>query len=67
MPPHHGNDEPARWRMVEATNGYDVDNGWFQDPPPVLLAPSAQHRSRRFGQAVGRRLLALHQRTRPVR
>lgn len=66
MPPNDTDNEPARWRMIEATNGYDADNGWFQDRVPVVRDPSRRHRSR-FGDAVARRLLDLRQRSSPVR
>lgn len=32
MPLTISNDEPARWRMIEATNGYDVDSSWYWEP-----------------------------------
>ena len=57
MPPTASDDEPARWRMIEATNGYDVDNSWFREPVPKGV-PS-RSRGGRLAHALGHPLSAL--------
>ncbi len=55
MPPD-SNDEPPRWRMIEATNGYDADNSWFREPPPVPNGLSSRSRGGRMTHALARPL-----------
>lgn len=57
MPPRNSDDEPARWRMIEATNGYDVDNSWFREP--VSLRVPSRRRGGRLAHALTRPLSAL--------
>ena len=60
MTPNQRSDTPARWRLIEATNGYDVDNGLLQIPAPVPPGPaSSRSRSVRPGQTLGRFLSAV--------
>ena len=59
MAPDQIVDGPARWKLIEATNGYDVDNSSYQVPTPVPPGLPARSRSVRPGQAIGRLLLAL--------
>jgi len=60
MTPNQNMDVPARWRLIEATNGYDVDNNMYREPPAVV-PPGLQARSRnvRPGEAVLRLLSAM--------
>lgn len=58
MAPNSCDDEPARWRMVEATNGYDVDNSWYRELRPVPKNLPSRSRTARLAQALARRLSA---------
>ena len=58
MAPNSCDDEPARWRMVEATNGYDVDNSWYRELRPVPENLPSRSRTARLAQALARRLSA---------
>ena len=64
MAPNHQIDEPARWKLVEATNGYDSDKMMYHDLRPVSPGPPPRNRSARPGQALTRFLSALAARRR---
>jgi len=70
MTPNHSIDGPARWKLIEATNGYDVDSGLLRTPVPVPLGLPPRSRSVRTGQALRRFLSAVsaaqRRRKRPV-
>lgn len=59
MTPNFSIDRPARWKLTEATNGYDVDNSPYQDPRAIHRVLPPRSRSVRPGQALGRFLSAL--------
>lgn len=71
MAPDQIVDGPARWKLIEATNGYDLDNSLYQNPGPVPRGQPPRSRSGRPGLAVARFLSALsaaqrRRRKRPV-
>ena len=71
MTPNQSTGGPARWKLIEATNGYDVDNSLYQDTRPVPPGLPPGGRSVRPGQALGRFMSALsaahrRRRKRPV-
>ena len=71
MAPNRSSDGPARWKLIEATNGYDVDNGWYQDPRPAASVRPPGGRGVHPGLALARFLLSLpaaqrRRRKRPV-
>ena len=57
--PNQNIDVPARWKLIEATNGYDVDSGLYRELPPVSPGMPARSRSVRPAEALGRFLSAL--------
>ena len=59
MMPNQNMDVPARWRLIEATNGYDVDNNVYREPPAVPRGMPARSRNVRPGEAVLRFLSAM--------
>ena len=71
MAPNRSSDGPARWKLIEATNGYDVDNSWYQDPRPVAFDRPHGGRGVHPGLNLARFLLSLpaaqrRRRQRPV-
>jgi hypothetical protein len=71
MTPNDSIEGPARWKLIEATNGYDLDNSLYQNPGPVPRGQPPRSRSGRPGLAVARFLSALsaaqrRRRKRPV-
>ena len=59
MPLSISNDEPARWRMIEATNGYDVDNSWYREPRAEPTGMPSRTRGARLVHVFARPLSAL--------
>ena len=59
MTPRQSLEAPARWKLIEATNGYDVDSGLLQMPEGVPPKLPPYSRSGRPGQTIGRFLLVV--------
>ncbi len=59
MPLSISNDQPARWRMIEATNGYDVDNTWDWEPRSAPTGTPSATRGPSLAKVLGRPRSAL--------
>jgi len=55
MTPNDSIEGPARWKLIEATNGYDLDNSLYQNPGPVPPGPATAEPQRTPG--TGRRAI----------
>lgn len=54
MPPNQRIDGPARWKLIEATNGYDIDNSMNRNQAPFVPGPPPHTRAVRSGHILGR-------------